>query len=181
LISGSLARRYAQALLDVAAEPAVAEEVGAELTAVAAMLREQRELRQTLANPAVRTRDALELLEAVLDRMEIRPLSRTFLRVVLEGGRLAGLGEILRAYQGLLDERLGRVRAAVTAAAPLEAGAAARLTDELRRLTGKEVLLEVAENPAILGGVITRIGSRVYDGSLRTRLATLREQLVRGE
>jgi len=181
LIGSSLAKRYAQALLDVAAESGVAEVVGSELTAVAALLREQRELRQVLANPAVRRRDALGLLEAVLDRMDLRPLSRTFLRVVLEAGRLAGLDEILRSYQGLLDERLERVRAVVTTAAPLEAVAAARLTAELRRLTGKQVLLEVAEDPALLAGVVTRIGSRVYDGSLRTRLAALRERLARGD
>lgn len=178
MIAGSAAKRYAQALLDVAMESQAAEAVLRELAEVAALLREQRELREFLLNPGIRRRDAVQVLDEVAARTQVLPLTRTFLRVVLEAGRLGALDGILRAYEGLVDERLGRVRAAVTTAAPLGAEQTARLTAELERLTGKRVLLEVAEDPAILGGMITRIGSRVYDGSLTTQLARLRQALA---
>lgn len=181
MIAGSLARRYARALLDVAAEGEAAEGILGELRQVVELLREHRELRLVLTNPSILRRDALQILEAVLDRMEVRPLTRTFLRVVLEAGRAGALEEILRAYEELVDERLGRVRAAVTVAAPLEDAQAGRLAEELRRLTGKEVRLEIRQDPTLLGGMVTRIGSRVYDGSLAGRLTRLRGELARGD
>jgi F-type H+-transporting ATPase subunit delta len=181
LIAGSVAKRYAQALLDVAMESQAAQAVLRELTQVAALVRAQRELREFLLNPSVRRRDAVQVMDEIASRLQASSLTRTFLRVVLEAGRMTALEGILRTYEVLVDERLGRVRAAVTTTAPLGDEPAARLTAELERLTGKRVLLEVSEDPAILGGVITRIGSRVYDGSLTTQLARLRQELVTGE
>lgn len=181
MIAGSLAKRYARALLEVAVESQAGETVLQELTAVAELVREQRELRQLLLSPSVRRRDAVQIMDEVAARLPVSPLTRTFLRVVLEAGRAAALEGILRAYEVLLDEQLGRVRAAVTTAVPLEREQQARLAVELARLTGKRVRLEVAQEPAILGGVIARIGSRVYDGSLKTRLARLRQELATGD
>ena len=181
MISGSLAKRYAKALLDVAMEGQAAEAVLKELAGVAELVREQRELRLFLLNPSIRRQDAVEVMDEVAGRLQVSPLTHTFLKVVLEAGRMAALEGILRAYEAMLDERIGRVHAAVTTAAPLDGGQRARLTTELARLTGKRVVLEVTQNTAILGGMITQIGSRVYDGSLKTRIARLRHDLVTGE
>ncbi len=178
MIAGSLAKRYARALLDVAAETQAAEGVLRELAGVATLIDEQRELRLFLLNPSVRRRDAVQVLDEIAGRLQVSPLARTFLRVLLEAGRIAALRDILRAYGEILDERIGRVRAAVTAATPLSGEQQANLASELGRLTGKQVVLEVAEDPAILGGVVARIGSLVYDGSLKTRLAQLRRELT---
>ena len=181
MIAGSLAKRYAKALLDVAMEAQAAEVVLRELGGVAGLIGEQRELRQFLLNPSVRRRDAVQVMDEIAGRLQVSPLTRTFLKVVLEAGRMAALEDILRAYEELLDERIGRVRAAVTTAAPLDGELQAHLAAELGRLTGKRVVLEVTQNAAILGGMITRIGSRVYDGSLTTRLARLRHELATGD
>jgi F-type H+-transporting ATPase subunit delta len=181
LIAGSLAKRYAKALLDVAMEARAAEVVLRELGGVAALIGQQRELRKFLLNPSVRRRDAVQVMDEIAGRLQVSPLTRTFLKVVLEAGRMAALEGILHAYEALLDERIGRVRAAVTTAAPLDGGQQKRLAAELARLTGKQVVLEVTQDAAILGGMITRIGSRVYDGSLKTQIARLRRELVASE
>jgi len=180
LIAGSVARRYAKALVDVAAASDELEAVRQELSRFADLLGEQRELRQFFTNPSVLRRDKVRVLDDVVARLLVRPLTRSFLRILLEAGRLPALESVLRAYEALVDERLGRVRAMVTTAGPLEAGAQERLRQRLEQMTGKTVYLEVQQDPTILGGLVTQIGSLVYDGSLRTQLARLRGELVRG-
>jgi len=86
----------------------------------------------------------------------------------------------VRMYQDLVDERLGRVRAEVTAAVPLDEGVGSRLARRLAAVAGKQVVLETTVDPGLLGGMVARIQGTVYDGSLRAQLARLREQLVRG-
>jgi F-type H+-transporting ATPase subunit delta len=179
LIAGALARRYARALADVAAATHELEGVRTDLRAFATLLREQRALRQFLANPSIQRQDAVAVADEVGVRLGLRPLAITFLRILTESGRLLSLEGILRAFEALVDERLGRVKAAVTTAAPLPAAEAEALRHALGKLTGKDVYLEVRQEPAILGGIIAQIGSQVYDGSLRSRLAKLAEELAR--
>jgi F-type H+-transporting ATPase subunit delta len=180
LIAGSVARRYAKALVDVAAASDDLEAVRQELSSFADLLREHRELRQFLVNPSVLRRDKVRALEEVVSRLALRPLTRSFLRILLDAGRLPALESVLRAYEALMDERLGRLKAMVTTARPLEAEAQERLRQRLEQMTGKIVYLEVQQDPKILGGLVTQIGSLVYDGSLRTQLVKLREEMVRG-
>lgn len=178
MIAGAVAKRYARALADVAAEQQALEPVRRDLAAFASLLREQRELGQFLANPSVLRADTVQVVGEIARRMGAIPLSATFLTVLAEAGRLAGLEGILRAFEVLVDERLGRVKAAVKTAAPLAGSEAEALRAALARRTGKEVYLEVQEDPTLLGGLVAQIGSQVYDGSLRTRLARLREELA---
>ncbi len=180
MIAGSLAKRYAKALVDVAAASNEHEVVLRELTGVSQVMQEHRELRQFLANPSVLRADKARGFEQIVGALQIRPLTTTFLRILLEAGRLPALESVVRAYEALVDERLGRVKAVVTSAVPLEAEAQARLRQRLQEVTGKQVYLEVRQDPRLLGGLVTQIGSLVYDGSLKTQLARLREQLVRG-
>lgn len=174
-----MAKRYAKALVEVAAASSELDEVRQDLRALAELLREHRDLRQLVSNPSVSRRAAGEVLKDVAAAMAVRPLTATFLQVLLEGGRLAGLETILRAYELLVDERLGRMQAVVTSAAPLDADAQERLRRRLGEMTGKDVYLELRQDPALLGGVVTQIGSRIFDGSLKTQLARLRDEMVR--
>lgn len=180
MIAGSLAKRYAKALADVAAASGELEPVARELAECADLLRAQRELRQFFANPSILKRNKLAAFGEIAGRMGLRTLTATFLRVVLEAGRLGALDGILRAYEGLVDERLNRVRAQVTAAVALDPATEQQLRQRLRERLGREVVLEVREDPALLGGIVTRVGSVVYDGSLRAQLARLRQELVQG-
>ena len=125
------------------------------------------------------SRDAAQVVSDIMAAMGLLPLTATFLRILLDAKRLAGLEGILRAYESLMDERLGRVKAVVTSAAPLDDAERDGLCRRLSEVAGKQVYLELRQDPALLGGVITQIGSRVYDGSLKTQLARLRDELVR--
>jgi F-type H+-transporting ATPase subunit delta len=179
LIAGSVAKRYAKALVDVAASGNELEIVRQELSDVAALLREHRELQRFLVNPSILRRDKVRILEEVIARLSLRPLTKSFLRILQQAGRLQALESVLRAYETMVDERLGRVKAVVTTAAPLEGEAHERLRQRLAEMTAKTVYLEVQLDTGLLGGLVTQIGSQVYDGSLRTRLARLRQELVR--
>ncbi len=179
MIAGSVAKRYAKALVDVAASGNELEIVRQELSDVAALLREHRELQRFLVNPSILRRDKVRILEEVIARLSLRPLTKSFLRILQQAGRLQALEGVLRAYETMVDERLGRVKAVVTTAAPLEGEAHERLRQRLAEMTGKTVYLEVQLDTGLLGGLVTQIGSQVYDGSLRTRLARLRQELVR--
>ena len=180
MIAGSLAKRYAKALVDVAAASGDLEAVRQDLRELTDLLRDQRELRQFLANPSVLRRDKARIFEQVVAGMTLRPLTTTFLRLLLEAGRLGALESIARTYEGMVDERLGRVKAVVTTAVPLDWEQLERIRRRLGQVVGKTVYLEIQHEPGILGGLIAQIGSLVYDGSLKTQLAKLREQLVRG-
>ena len=180
MIAGSVARRYAKALVDVAAVSNELEAVRQDLSRFADLWREQRELRHFLTNPSILRRDTVRILDEVLSRLLLRPLTRSFLRILLEAGRLPALESVLRACEVLVDERLGRVKAMVTTVGPLEGKAQQRLRQRLEEVTGKTVYLEIRQDPRILGGLVTQLGSLVYDGSLRTQLARLRQELVRG-
>jgi F-type H+-transporting ATPase subunit delta len=178
LTGGAVARRYARALADVAAASGELERVQRDLGAFAELLRERQELAQFLRSPGVPQAAAAETVERLAQAMDLAPLAGRFLRLVLQAGRLSALEDILRAYGALADERLGRLRAEVTTAAPLPEAQLAGLRERLGQITGKQVYLTVRQDPALLGGVVTRIGSQVYDGSLRAQLARLREQLL---
>jgi F-type H+-transporting ATPase subunit delta len=180
LIAGSVAKRYARALVDVTASTDELEAICQELSGVANLLRDQRELQRFLVNPSILRRDKVRVLEEVVARLSLRPLTTSFLRVLLEAGRLQALEQVLRAYETMVDERLGRVRAVVTSAVPLEGEAQEGLRQRLAEMTGKRAYLEVRQDAGLLGGLVTQIGSQVYDGSLRTQLARLQQELVRG-
>jgi len=179
LISGSVAKRYARALVDVAAASDMLERVRQDLRAFADLLAAQRGLRQLLMNPSVPRKGATEVVSDIVAAMGLSPLAATFLRILLDANRLAGLEGILRTYESVMDERLGRIKATVTSAAPLDDAEQERLRRRLCEVAGKQVYIELRQDPAILGGVVTQIGSRVYDGSLKTQLARLRDEMVR--
>jgi len=179
LISGSVAKRYARALVDVAAASDALERVHQDLRAFADLLATQRELRHLLANPSVPRKGADQIVSDIVAVMGLSPLAVTFLHLLLDANRLAGLEAIIRTYESVMDERLGRVKAVVTSAALLDDAEQEQLRRRLCEVAGMPVYLELRQDPAILGGVVSQIGSRVYDGSLKTQLARLREELVR--
>ncbi len=180
MIAGSLAKRYARALAEVAATSGELDPAARELGEFAALLRAQRPLRLFFANPSIQRRAKVAAYEQIATKLGVRPLTRTFLRVLLEAGRLGELENVLRAYEELVDERLGRVKAVVTSAVPLAAETQERLRQRLQAQLGKQVYLETQQDPGLLAGMVTRIGSVIYDGSLKTRLLKLRGELVQG-
>ncbi len=178
--AGGLSRRYAKALTDVAAERGALEPVGRDLHTMAEILEQNREAAGFFANPAVPLADKRRVLQSLSERAAVQPLSANFLDLVLEKRRLLRLGGIALAYEELTDERLNRAKATVTSAIPLQEPMLEGLKVRLRAATGKDVYLEAQVDPTILGGMVAQVGSTVYDGSLRTQLRRMREQLLKG-
>ena len=174
----TVARRYATALADVVTQRGEAREVQQELHTWAEILRSNPNLREIFANPTV----ALEKKRAVLNRLlEIskpRPTTANFLKVLLRNQRLTELTEINSKLAQVLDDRAGVVAATVTTARPVPADAQSRLQTKLLDLTGKKVRIDYVTDSGMIGGLITRIGSTVYDGSVRTKLQQIKEKMA---
>ena len=181
-MASAVANRYARALVDVVmtpGSPLKPEDAVAQLGAVDAIVQESAELRNALLTPAIPNSRKRAVMAKLLEEAGGgSPLIRNFTYVLIDHRRIAILGEIREAFELQVEERLGLVRAEVTSAAALEAGVGARMETELSRLTGKRMRLRFDVDPALLGGVVARIGSTVYDGSVRGELRQLAKKLA---
>ena len=177
-LGGSVARRYARALFGLAVDKGTFEAVGQELEAVAATVAGSAELRQTLENPVFKLSEKRAILEQILPRLAPTRTVQSFVLLLLDRNRIAALPMISRAYQEMTDEQLGRVRATVTSAQPLDVVTQTEIQRALERRTGKKVVMRTEVNPDLIGGVVARVGSLVFDGSLRTRLAALGSRIL---
>jgi F-type H+-transporting ATPase subunit delta len=177
-LGGSVARRYAKALFGIGVDKGTFEVLGQELAALAEVYTESRELRQTLESPVFKPSQKRAIVEGLLPRVAQSPHVRNFALLLVERGRIATLPAIARAYQEMTDEQLGRVRAVVVSAKPLDGAAEAEILRALERRTGKKVLMKSEVDPALIGGVVARVGDLVFDGSLRTRLASVGNRIL---
>lgn len=174
----TLAKRYARALLQVAAEKNEIGRVAEDLRGVADAYCAVPELRLLVASPA-RSRDAKKAALARLFSGKVADVVLRFLAVVLEKKRFSAIEEIASAYDDLADEAQGIARARVTTFAPLGEAQRKALTERLGRLTDRTtVVLAESVDAEILGGIVVRIGDQVLDGSIRGRLRKLRERLI---
>lgn len=175
----TIAHRYARALLDIGIDRKNFEQLGRELDRVAQLF-ENDEIDQLFGNPKFGADTRRAVLGDLLKRLMVSPICRNFMMLLVDKGRITHLPEIAQAYHALADEHAGRVRAEVTVAGRLPESDIARLRTVLQKATGKQVIVEQREDPAVIGGVITRIGGRIYDGSVRTQLDTMRARLKQG-
>lgn len=175
------ARRYATAIVESAATQGehVLEQVTKDLEEFAAMVESSQDLRHVLLNPIFTARERNGALGAVLAKLTLSDLSRRLLILLGERNRVSLLPAIARTARRLADVRAGRVRAEVEAAAPLTNEARDLLRKALERRTGRSVELNVTVDPKLLGGLRARVGSVVLDGTLRSQLDSLRDQLLR--
>lgn len=171
-----VAERYARALLDIGIERKNFEQLGRELDRVVGLF-ESAELRMLFTNPKFGAAACKKVLEELLRRVMVSPVCRNFLYLLADRNRIGVLPQIVAVYHRLADAQDGRIRARVTVAQRLGDPDAARLRTVLQNVTGCPVIIEQEEDPSILGGVITRIGDKVYDGSVRAHLEALRRQL----
>jgi|YNPBryulayer2012_1023412.scaffolds.fasta_scaffold01128_3 F-type H+-transporting ATPase subunit delta len=174
----SLANRYARALADVAGNdfPTVA----AEVKAFHKLVTTHDELEEVFANPTIPLVQKEGLLRALCERLRLHPVTANFLGVVLRNQRMSRLGDIQTALELLMDERRGIVPVEVTTAVPLGLSERRLLERRLKEVVGREIRLTYKESPDLIGGLVVRVGSTYYDGSIQTQLAELRERLARG-
>jgi F-type H+-transporting ATPase subunit delta len=180
-IAGRLARTYAESLLAVAEERGVADTIVEELQSLGRdVARNIAGFEAFLDSPAVNKRRKDEFITKALEG-RATPLLVDFLRLLNRKDRLGSLRLIAIAYRTLLDQRANRLRILVETAVPLTDEQKATLTQTLAETTGKTPVLVIREKPELIGGVVVHIGDRVFDTSVRTKLRTIRNQLlVRG-
>jgi len=179
MVTGSLARRYARAVIELGTEHKNLEQLGGELRVLAQAMKISPELISSLTNPAIRRADRRKVIDAILQRTAASAHTRNLVYLLLDGERLASLPSISREVDAMIEARSGRISAEVTSARPLDAGELAQLTAALEQLSGKQVNITRREDPDLLGGVVAKLGDTVYDGSLRTQLRNLRDELIK--
>lgn len=170
--------RYARALLDVALKEADPEQVGSQLVAFADLVGRHADLREALTNPVIPVTAKERVVNDLIGRLGSTPPVSKLLLLLAQRDRFVLLPELVDAYRLRLEELRGVIRARVTAAEELTREQAAQLQDRLAAATGQTVTLTTDVDPSLIGGVIARIGSTVYDGSVATRLSRMREKLL---
>ena len=185
MISGSLAKRYARALIELAATPAQRDKYLQNLADFSAACKThdssdpsgERDLIKVLAAGHHTLANRRAILHTVLRRVGADPNVVKFLELVLERGRITGIDQIYLHFRDLADEAAGRVRAVVKSATALDAGAIGRIKSALEQATGKQVLLTTEVDPELIGGLIAHVGSTTLDRSVRSSLDKLRANL----
>ena len=174
----TVARRYASALADVVLERGEAREVQEELAAWEEMFAASPVLPEVFRNPTIALDKKRAVLNKLIDRAKPKPTTTNFLKVLLQNQRLTDLGEINQKFEEILDLRAGMVAATVTTARTVAENAQHDLHARLLSVTGKKVRINFMTDPELIGGLVTRIGSTVYDGSVRNHLQLIKEKMA---
>jgi F-type H+-transporting ATPase subunit delta len=144
----------------------------------AELLKDEPDIRRALANPTTAGERRNKILKEIAGALGFDKSVANFVGILLDKGRLELLEEIIEAYRRLLDDRMGIVRARITAARPLDAAEQNELAAKLMEKTGKKIRMEVAVDASLIGGVVAQVGSTIYDGSVRTQLLAFKNRLV---
>ncbi len=178
MISGSIARRWARALFAIGEEHGNLLGLLKEVQRAADAWMDSEELRDTMTNPLIDARARLAVWDSLVRRIGASRLGKNFLMLLFDKARLTELAGIARELAVLVDNKDNRLRAEVIGAVPVSEGVVTRLRSALQRSTGKAVMMTTREDPSIIGGVITRVGDLMYDGSIRTRLSRMKEGML---
>jgi F-type H+-transporting ATPase subunit delta len=179
-VSEAAARRYAQALIELATDEDAVDRVGTDLEQFTqATSGEEGELGRALASPVFTVEERRNVLDVVLPKLGAHDLVGKILHLANDKHRMALVPKIVEAYRAMADERAGRVRVTVQTAEPLTAQLETEVRKALEGLTGRTVVLRTEVDPELIAGLVARVGDKVYDSSLRTRLQLMRQSLLR--
>ncbi|HEY2138238.1 MAG TPA: F0F1 ATP synthase subunit delta [Xanthobacteraceae bacterium] len=176
IISG-MAGRYATALFELALDNNAVDLVKADLEKFEGLIGESPDFARLVRSPVFSTEDQARALAAVLARIGITGLTAQFLMVVASNRRLFFVGDMVRAFRAMVARHNGEVTAQVTVAERLSDAHRAAIKDALNSITGKDVGLDVKVDPAIIGGLVVKLGSRMVDSSLRTKLNSIKHAM----
>ena len=177
MVSGSLARRYAKAIFAIGAQQGDLTKLGQDIRSLAKAMNTSAELMTALSNPAIRRSDRKKIIDGLLSAIGVQTASRNLVYMMLDGERMSSLPAISRELDQMIEEKAGRVGAEIISAKPLDPSQVSQITVALEKLSGKKVTVTTRQDPELLGGVIAKVGDTIYDGSLRTQLRTLRDEL----
>ena len=177
----AIARRYAKALLLIGKEDGQAESYRDELALVAGLVEQEKALDQALTNPLYDAGARKKVLLTVIEKLGLSKVMSSFMVLLFDKRRIGFIGPINEFYQRMADELRNVARASLVSATELTSETVDKIRGALSARTGKDIVLEVKQDPALIGGIVTRIGDLVLDGSLKTQLLNRRETLKRGE
>jgi len=177
----AVARRYAKALLLIGKDDGQSEVYREELCGFSDLMDREKELEQVVCNPLHDVAGRRKVLQAIIERLKLSRVMTSFLVLLFDKGRIGFLGSINDFYKKLADELKGIARASLVSATVLSEDVIGKIQSTLSKMTGKDVFLEVKQDESLIGGVVTRIGDLVLDGSIKTQLLNMRESLKRGE
>lgn len=177
----AIARRYAKALLLIGKEDGNAETYREELEGMANLISRNDELEQAISNPLYDAVGRKKVLETLIAKIDVSAVMRSFLLLLFDKGRIGFVASISDFYQKLADELKGVARASLVSATELSSEAVEKIRATLSQKTGKDIILDVEQDPGLIGGIVTRLGDLVLDGSIKTQLLNMRESLKRGE
>jgi len=171
--------RYARAYAEVAVKNKLnPEKTVAEFQQMADVVSSSRELRNVLQNPAVSREQKLKLLDSIIQHIGATKMLRDFLAVLIDHRRIANIGDVLEQFKQELDRRMGIAEAKVSSVRELSSAEKKSLEQQLATITGKTVRATYSKDASLLGGVLVRVGSTIYDGSVQGRLQRLRQELA---
>jgi F-type H+-transporting ATPase subunit delta len=173
-------KRYAKALIDLAQQEDLVDQVQKNFGRTVSTIVGDRKLKNLFFNPVFKVEDKRSALEMVIEDMQISGLLRRFILHLLDNDRFRLVEGIFEEYCAFADALSNRVEADVTSAVPLTDGEKQQLRSKLEGLTGKTVYLKVKEDPSLIGGIITKLGSVVYDGSVKSHMSKLKDQIIKG-
>lgn len=177
----AIARRYAKALLLIGKEDDQVEAYRQELHAFANLLAQEKALNQAITNPLYDAAQRRSLLQTLVGKLGLSKIMTSYLALLFDKGRIGYLSDIDNFYQNFADELKGIARANLVSATELSSETVEKIRASLSQRTGKEIILEVEQDPGLIGGIVTKIGDLVLDGSIKTQLQNMRESLRRGE
>ena len=172
-IRASLAGRYASALFDLARDQRQVESVGKSLDALSRALADSRDFAELVSSPLVSRDEANKSFAAIAPQLGLDPITTNFLGVLARNGRKGALAAVIRAFKRLAADHRGEATAEVITARTLNDDQIAQLRQQLRARAGREVTIDAAVDPAILGGIVVKLGSQQIDASIRTKLNRL--------
>ena len=174
----AVGRRYGRALIGLATQQGKLDVLGRNLAEVRASWEGSEELREVFENPSVSSADRSKVIDAIAGRLSLDPLVKNTLKLLSDRRRMRHLLDVIDAYERLAQERAGTVRAEVITATAMPESYYSQLQKTLEDVTGKKVTLQKSEDPSIIGGVVARVGDMVFDGSIKTRLDELKDELL---
>jgi|SRR5579864_1750961 len=174
-VLGRYARAYAEVAVTYKLNP---EKTVAEFQQMADVVNSSRELRNVLQNPAVSREQKLKLLDSIIQHIGATKMLRNFLAVLIDHRRIANIGDVLEQFKRELDRRMGIADARVSSVRELSSVEKKSLEQQLATITGKVVRATYSQDPGLLGGVLVRVGSTIYDGSVHGRLQRMRQDLA---
>jgi F-type H+-transporting ATPase subunit delta len=175
----AVGRRYARAIFEIGKENKTLPQLVQDIGSFAAMYGANEQLRTVLSNPLVEEHARESILREIAAKMGISEIALSALRLLGKRRRLNAVADVAREIERLVDDDAGVLRASVTSAAPLSDAYLGKLRAELEKATGKKVVVVHRQDPSLVAGVVTRIGDKVIDGSVRARLSSFRDALFR--